>query len=318
VKNFLAGLPLFFLAACVAPGYAPIGDLSKPAQNPGPPAGSAVKSATNETFSSTSQTTALPATGEVVVQKGDTLFALAFKHGLDYRDLAFWNNLSSPDNIRVGQTLRLNPPAELLNSSKRVQTLPLKDADEPVSSVIKEAPLLTEPRTQRLPYTEANWAMLSGKAIDATKTQDETRASMGLQQTAAPASSASTFQETVGEWHWPADGELVGKFGEAGGKGINISGSRQSPVYASGAGKVVYSGAGLRGYGKMVIVKHPGEYLTAYAHNHAILVKEGEWVKGGQKIAEMGDTDSDRVKLHFEVRQFGKPVDPMTLLPERR
>jgi lipoprotein NlpD len=317
VKTILAGLAVLCLSACVAPGYAPIGDLSKTAQKSASSTRSVAKTANDATSSSSASTNAITGMGEVVVQKGDTLFALAFQHGLDYRDLASWNNLPSPDNIQVGQILRLNPPSESLKSSKNVQTLPLKDAEEPVSTVIREAPLLTEPKTQRLPYTEANWAMLSGKVLDATKALDGTQASIEPQQPATSVSPAPT-QGTDDEWRWPSEGELIGKFGEAGGKGINITGERQSPVYASGAGKVVYSGAGLRGYGKMVIVKHPGEYLTAYAHNHAILVKEGQWVRGGQKIAEMGDTDSDRVKLHFEIRQFGKPVDPLKILPERK
>jgi lipoprotein NlpD len=111
---------------------------------------------------------------------------------------------------------------------------------------------------------------------------------------------------------------LLGAFGEGGGKGINIAGERNSPVLAALPGKVVYSGAGLRGYGKMLIVKHSDEFLTAYAHNQTLLAKEGDWVKGGQKIAEMGDTDSDRVELHFEVRQYGKPLDPLKYLPERK
>lgn len=308
MKALQAALVLFMLAGCEAPGFAPIGELVKP------------KSATpvqtiSKPVASTAPSTASPAAAradEVVVQKGDTLFAIAFANGLDYRDLAFWNNLPSPDLIQVGQVLRLTPPAALSDKTKAVETLPLRDAGPPLVKPIKEAPLLTEPKAQRLPYTEANWAMLNGKAQDVPAAGISQSAATPIPTTAAP------DQEASDEWRWPAEGALIGRFGEGGGKGIDIASEKQSPVYASASGKVVYSGAGLRGYGKMLIVKHPGEYLTAYAHNHAILVKEGQWVKSGQKIAEMGDTDSDRVKLHFEIRQYGKPLDPLKILPERK
>jgi len=116
---------------------------------------------------------------------------------------------------------------------------------------------------------------------------------------------------------WPAEGKLIGNFGAAGGKGIDIAGTRNTPVVAVAPGKVVYSGVGLRGYGRLLIVKHPGEFLSAYAHNQEMLVKEGDSVTAGQKIALMGDSDADRVKLHFEIRQYGKPLDPLRYLPER-
>lgn len=308
MKALLAALVLFMLAGCEAPGFAPIGELIKP--KPATPVQTVAKPAAS-TAPSTAPPTAARA-DEVVVQKGDTLFAIAFANGLDYRDLAFWNNLPSPDQIQVGQVLRLTPPAALSDKTKTVETLPLRDAGPPLVKTIREAPMLTEPKVQRLPYTEANWAMLNGKVPDVPAAEIPPSAATPTPATAAPEREASD------EWRWPAEGALVGRFGEGGGKGIDIAGEKQSPIYASGSGKVVYSGAGLRGYGKMLIVKHAGEYLTAYAHNHAILVKEGQWVKSGQKIAEMGDTDSDRVKLHFEIRQYGKPIDPLKMLPERK
>jgi lipoprotein NlpD len=172
--------------------------------------------------------------------------------------------------------------------------------------------LLTEPKAQRLPYSEANWAAVSG-----TTAAPATATSVTVQMPQAPAATVA-ISDGQNDWRWPAEGKLLGVFGQNGGKGIDIEGARNSPVLAAAPGKVVYSGAGLRGYGKMLIVKHSDEFLTAYAHNQALLVKEGDWVKGGQKIAEMGDTDSDRVKLHFEVRQFGKPLDPLNYLPEHK
>ena len=118
-------------------------------------------------------------------------------------------------------------------------------------------------------------------------------------------------------WIWPASGKTVGTYGESGNKGVDIAGKTGDPVLAAADGKVVYSGTGLRGYGKLVILKHNATYLSAYAHNQTILVKEGQSVTKGQKIAEMGNSDTDQVKLHFEVRRQGKPVDPLKYLPPR-
>jgi lipoprotein NlpD len=224
--------------------------------------------------------------------------------------------LSSPDVIQAGQVLRLVPPGPLSDKAKEAEALPMREADPLNARALREAPLVTEPKVQRLPYSEENWAMLSAGAAPMAKVIDMPQAIATPQAAAVPTPSSN--QAADEEWRWPADGLLTGRFGEGGGKGINIEGEKKSPVLSAAAGKVVYSGSGLRGYGKMVIVKHPGEFLTAYAHNHAVLVKEGEWVKPGQKIAEMGDTDSDQVKLHFEVRQYGKPIDPLKILPERR
>lgn len=179
--------------------------------------------------------------------------------------------------------------------------MPVRDSGLARPKPLAEAlPLLTEPRAQRLPYSEANWAAVSA-----------------ARAAPAAASPAATAADQDG-WVWPVNGKLLGTFGQGGGKGIDIAGERNAPVLAAAPGKVVYSGEGLRGYGKMLIVKHADEFLTAYAHNQALLAKEGDWIKGGQKIAEMGDTDSDRVKLHFEVRQYGKPLDPLKYLPERK
>ena len=132
-----------------------------------------------------------------------------------------------------------------------------------------------------------------------------------------PAPASATPGAQVVEWRWPSEGTLAGRFGAAGGKGIDIVGARNTPVIAAASGKVVYSGSGLRGYGKLLIIKHAGEYLSAYAHNESILVKEGDSVTAGQKVALMGDSDADRVELHFEIRRYGKPLDPLVYLPER-
>lgn len=303
----LAGQVLMLLAlgGCASPGYAPISDKTRA---PAKAQARAVAPAPKPE----------PAReGQHVVQKGDTLYAIAFQNGLDYRDLASWNNLDSPDIIKIGQVLRLTPPEGSAATAKDVETLPLREtglsSPQPLE---KSPPVLTEPKAQRLPYSEANWAAVSGAgAAPAPVAQKPAEA-----PPATAADSAASSAPSAGQagWRWPADGKLLGTFGQGGGKGIDIAGERRAPVLAAASGKVVYSGDGLRGYGKMLIVKHSDEFLTAYAHNESLLAKEGDWVKGGQKIAEMGDTGSDRVKLHFEVRQYGKPLDPLKYLPERK
>ncbi|MGA7948850.1 MAG: peptidoglycan DD-metalloendopeptidase family protein [Thiobacillaceae bacterium] len=266
-----------------------------------------------------------PAPGATyTVQKGDSLFGIAFSNGLDYRDLAAWNQLPSPDVIRVGQALRLTSPMTGLPNKSGVQVLPVKTI-EPESRVLPEIPLFTQPQAQHLPWSEANWAKLNGEPAktgpEKTATeQDKPVASEASRLTMDVRPLAAASVESSGaadSWLWPATGALLGRFGEAGGKGVDIAGERGTPVVATAPGKVVYSGSGLRGYGQLVIIKHANEYLSAYAHNQKVLVREGEQVNAGQEIAEMGDSDADRVKLHFEIRQFGKPVDPLKLLPNR-
>lgn len=297
MKLVPAVLILLVLSGCEGPGFAPIKDKTQ----------ASARSVTK------SKPAPAPETGQYVVQKGDTLYAIAFDNGLDYRELAAWNNLESPDVIKVGQVLRLASPDAAANRAKGVETLPMRETAPLKPKPLGEAvPLLTEPKAQRLPYSEANWA-----GVSAPKPAPVAAAAKPAEVLpAVPAESSDAGDQDA--WRWPANGKLLGTFGQGGGKGIDIAGERNTPVLAAASGKVVYSGDGLRGYGKMLIVKHSDEFLTAYAHNHALLVKEGDWVKGGQKIAEMGDTDSDRVKLHFEVRQYGKPLDPLKYLPERK
>jgi lipoprotein NlpD len=243
------------------------------------------------------------------VQRGDTLYAIAFANGLDYREIAIWNQLESADRILVGQVLRLTPPPG------GVEIKPLDDEPAPTARPLAEPPVLREPQAVLLPYSEANWAQVSNPRPVAAVVPAAPPPPAPVQvvpQTPAPAASG-----VVDNWLWPAEGTLAGRFGAEGGKGIDIVGQRNAPVKAVAPGKVVYSGSGLRGYGRLLIVKHAGEYLSAYAHNETILVKEGDTVAAGQKIALMGDSDADRVKLHFEIRRYGKPLNPLTYLPER-
>jgi lipoprotein NlpD len=253
------------------------------------------------------------------VQRGDTLYAIAFANSLDYREIAAWNQLESADVIRVGQVLRLTPPPGA------VETIPLDDepapSARPLDSTLAGPPVLREPQAVLLAYSAANWAQVSSApavAPAASKPAPSAATPPPVPAVAAtPTAPAATGKAGNGRWLWPAEGTLAGHFGAAGGKGIDIVGQRNAPVIAVAPGKVVYSGSGLRGYGQLLIVKHAGEFLSAYAHNETILVKEGDTVTAGQKIALMGDSGADRVKLHFEIRRYGKPLDPLTYLPER-
>jgi lipoprotein NlpD len=162
------------------------------------------------------------------------------------------------------------------------------------------------PRGDKRPYSDATLAEMQ-KSESASEKPTE----------AVTAATATPADEDAVSWMWPADGKVVATFDDSK-KGIDIAGKSGQPVLAAGSGKVMYAGSGIRGYGNLVIVKHTSTLLSAYAHNKTISVKEGQTVTKGQKIAEMGDSDADAVKLHFEIRQQGKPVDPSKFLPSRQ
>ena len=226
--------------------------------------------------------------GYYTVKPGDTLIRIGLDAGQNWRDVARWNSLENPNLIEVGQVLRVVPPT----------------ADNPVAVA---RPVGT--------------ATAAGTALPAAQ------AASGAPPAAAPASATAAAaanaaaDEELG-WIWPtsaggAAGSVMAGFDEAKNKGLDIGGKAGDAVLASADGRVVYAGAGVRGYGNLVILKHNNTYLTAYAHNQVLLVKEDQTVRRGQKIAEMGNSDADRVKLHFEVRRQGKPVDPVKFLPPR-
>ena len=306
MKYPACALIVAMLAGCTAPGPAPVRD----AQTRKPAA--AARATPVEPLRAATPSIAPSSNGLHEVARGDTLYAIAFANGLDYRDLAAWNRLESPDRILVGQTLRLTPPPGM------AETRPLEEAAPPAPQALGDVPLVRTPQAVWLPYSEANWAQVSGTAVAASAATAPSAAQASTVPAAVPSATPTAPVATqVDAWLWPADGTLAGRFGAAGGKGIDIVAARNAPIKAVAPGKVVYSGSGLRGYGQLVIVKHAGEFLSAYAHNEAILVKEGEAVAAGQKIALMGDSGADRVKLHFEIRRYGKPLDPLAYLPER-
>jgi len=209
---------------------------------------------------------------EVTVQRGDTLFGIATRNGVEFRDLASWNRIGSPYTIYPGQRLRLYPGGAVASSAR--------------SSASAASPA-SRPSASR----QANSPAPSG-----------------------PPPVASGFR-----WAWPADGQVIGRFvaGDATKQGVDIGGTSGQPVRAAADGVVVYSGAGLVGYGELVIIKHSEAWLSAYGHNRKRLVNEGQNVKSGQQIAEMGRSGAARDMLHFEIRYNGKPVDPLQYLPRR-
>ena len=201
--------------------------------------------------------------GTYTVRKGDTLYAIAQRYNINYRQLASRNGIRPPYTIYKGQKLRLSPSSRSARSSK---------------STSKKS--------------SAGGTRSAGRKTD-------------------------TSRDPPIDWRWPVSGKVVSRYSATGTskKGIDIAGVQGRPVNAASGGKVVYSGSGLLGYGKLIIIKHNDIYLSAYAHNRKLLVKDGTQVKGGQKIAEMGSTGTDSPKLHFEIRRYGKPVDPLHYLP---
>ena len=266
------------------------------------------------------------------VKRGDTLYSIALDNGLDYRELAAWNNISDPAVLQTGQVLRMRAPEQPLTQMPaqarpegdvRVQpaTTPGAVETRPLGGEARPLPaepprlagdlLKTAPKAMKLPYSEENLAMLLRGQPSAAQPKSDLPA-------AAPQKPAGAADDPDAlAWMWPASGRVLAGFSEATNKGLDIVGKVGDPVFASAGGRVVYSGVGLRGYGKLVIIKHNPTYLSAYAHNSSILVKEGQNVARGQKIAEIGNTDSPQTKLHFEIRRLGKPVDPLKFLPER-
>ena len=227
--------------------------------------------------------------GYYTVKPGDTLIRIGLENGQNWKDLVKWNNLENPYIIEVGQTLRVVPPGVDPNAA----------AAKPVTTAkVETRPLDAKPA--------------ANSASGASTTSANPPATVTTVPTPAPRDGDDDIN-----WAWPAAGPVVGNFEEGKVKGLAIGGKAGDPVLAAADGRVVYAGAGLRGYGNLVIIKHNNTYLTAYAHNQALLVKDDQAVRKGQKIAEMGSTDADSVRLHFEIRRQGKPIDPAKLLPPR-
>jgi lipoprotein NlpD len=216
------------------------------------------------------------------IKRGDTLLRIALDHGQSHRDIAEWNNIADMNQIEVDQVIRVVPPRSAKAATSRVEV------------------------KQEKPSTSKDVAKPSERMRDEKLAKNE---AMVEKSSSEPVADAGI------KLSWPTKGNVIDRFEEGKNKGIDISGKSGDPINAAADGRVVYAGNSLRGYGNLVIVKHDNTYLTAYAHNKTLLVKEGDSVKRAQRIAEMGNTDADQVKLHFEVRKHGKPVDPMSYLP---
>ena len=230
---------------------------------------------------------------EYIVKKGETLYSIAWRSNTDVRHLASTNNIVAPYRIYPGQKIYL--------SKKAAQTSKNKASAESFQK--KEQTVVK--KTVASSKKQAYGGSASGQKIS-KKSSSNSR-------------STSSFSKKVNQWRWPVKGPVIGTYSSSqqGNKGIDIAGKRGDKIKAAADGQVVYAGDVLRGYGKLIIIKHNDDYLSAYAHNDAILVKEQQIVKVGDVIAKMGDTDSQRVMLHFEVRFRGQSVNPMKYLPKR-
>jgi lipoprotein NlpD len=245
-------------------------------------------------------------TGQYVVKRGDTLFSIAFRFGWDYKALAARNNIPVPYTIHPGQAIRFDgrssgdTPGPVVavspSGSTSVITRNAGSASSSTRTIVTRRPVVPAPGTLTAPANATT-------ALPVTPTP-----------TPVPAG-----QRSASGWAWPANGVVIAKFASNSSlnKGVDIAGELGQPVFAASDGSVVYAGSGLRGYGELIIIKHSETYVSAYGHNRRLLVREGQQVKAGQTIAEMGSTGTDRVKLHFEIRSQGKPVDPLQFLPRR-
>ncbi len=318
------GFLILLLTACASSPPAPVIDRT-PQSQPQPPA---VKPASKSTEVDKDWRP-----DSHIVKKGETLFGIGLQYGIDYKEIANANNIAPPYPVQIGQRLDLSsfkaktaPTVESSVTEDGVVVTPMKTepavvADKPVivnkptsEKPSAVTPVLSEPKAIREPY--------SLQALNRTPSPADPASTVATKPTEVKPSDTKSTETTgaVGTgdeaitWAWPTQGKVVTSFNEATNKGIDIAGETGQAIIAASAGKVIYSGSDLRGYGKLVIVKHNKTYLSVYAHNSKIVVKEGQNVVAGQKIAEMGNTDSSSTKLHFEIRRLGKSVDPAKYL----
>jgi lipoprotein NlpD len=308
------------LFGCATRSPAPVSDRRPaPTQQPRPPA---------------AQPTPVPgapapsASGTYVVKRGDTLYSIALEHGADYRELAQLNKVDDPSKIRVGQELRLPKPHEQgsvqvgsTRASGAIESRPLGSGAPAAAAggapAAVDGATKTSPKALRLPYSEQNLALLQkGEAPPAAQAVSiAPKPPAGELPKPGPSAAAGERDPDAIEFAWPAKGRVLAGFSEASNKGVDIAGKPGDPVLAAAPGRVMYTGTGIRGYGKLIVIKHDNNFNSVYAHNREILVKEGQNVSRGQRIAELGDTDADAPKLHFEIRKSGRPVDPSRYLP---
>ena len=254
--------------------------------------------------------------GYYLVKKGDTLHGIALEHGQDYKDIAAWNNLDNPNLIRIDQVLRVIPPeGEAAVAETRTVAPPVQIESRPVEGkpVVADT-LKREPRGGTQPYTDEAWAQMQKPAqVAAAAVPAATATPPGkpAELAAKPVVAADI------DWAWPSGNKVTTPFSEASNKGLDFNGTLGDPVLAAASGKVTLVTNSLRGYGNLIVIKHNATYLSVYAHNSKMLVAEGQTISKGQKVAEIGSSDSDHPNLHFEIRREGKPIDPAKYLPQR-
>ena len=304
IRLVAAAATLILVAGCATSNRrAPVEDQGRPA------GGSAASSAASSAPKVLPGAENAGKPGYYTVKPGDTLIRIALESGQNWRDIASWNNLENPNLIEVGQVVRVAPPASEPAAGVVVKPLGAPRVEPPRPTTAAVPADTRNPPPARPSVAASGGSGPVGAAPGAATSSTSATA-------AAPASTEAREGEEP-NWGWPAAGPVLANFEEGRNKGLTIGGKAGDPVVAAADGRVVYAGSGLRGYGNLVIVKHSADFLTAYAHNQTLLVKEDQAVKRGQKIAEMGSTDAERVQLHFEIRKKGKPLDPARQLPSR-
>jgi lipoprotein NlpD len=299
---FLSTLVLLVAACSSQPVYAPVGTRDNE-QKTAPAKTAAAKRAATRTYKAPAgRPVARSSSGYHVVRRGETLYSIAWKYGLSFRELAAMNHIRSPYTIYAGQRLRTSA------YSRRTVTAG-KDRQQPARTAVKPA---------SVPAATAKPASAAEPAASAQPVSATTSSTVKSRATQPVAISDKPLPGDVRQWVWPTKGKLLNAYlpDNAGKKGIDIGGSSGQTVMAAADGKVVYAGSGLVGYGRLIIIKHTDSLLSAYGHNSELLVKEGQHVKAGQTIARMGNSGTDRTQLYFEIRKDGKPVDPLHYLPK--
>ena len=325
MKGLVVIVTLLLLAACESNPPAPVIERTPQYSKPKPPAPKPTPTnATSKDWRPDSH----------IVAKGETLFGIGLQYGVDYKEIAAANNIAPPYPIKVGQKIDLSSfkaktaatdstkadPAKteagkaddgVVVTPMKVEPVTTGTNTSPNNAVIGGSavtPVLSEPKATREAYSVDAWNRITPLKAADTKSNDKSIDTK-------PVDTKPSDDESL-TWGWPTQGKVTTGFNETSNKGIDIAGSTGQAVNAAAPGKVIYSGSDLRGYGKLVIIKHNKTYLSVYAHNSKIVVKEGQSIAAGQKIAEMGNTDSNSVNLHFEIRRLGKSVDPSKYLTQ--
>jgi lipoprotein NlpD len=329
----LAGLLVVALAGCATSGQrAPVedrrGGMRPVPSAPLPAGGVAAPPAAGEAAAGSATPAPAPAVeaaplppgaenagkpGYYTVKPGDTLIRIGLETGQNWRDLARWNSLVNPNVLEVGQVVRVAPPAPEVVARPVAPNAPNEARPLPAGSAPAAAGAPSVTASGTAPVASAGPGPAPAGAASAPSSG---AAAAPVSPPAAGTAPTPESDEAVG-WAWPSAGALLAGFDEVRNKGLTLGGKPGDPVLAAADGRVVYAGSGLRGYGNLVIVKHNNLFLSAYAHNQTLLVKEDQVVRRGQKIAEMGNSEADRVQLHFEIRRQGRPIDPARLLPPR-